>query len=506
MEKNIKTDNPELTLDPKDWDEMRKLGHQMMDDVMNYLQNIRREPVWRKIPDEVKIHLQEDVPQEPQPIEDVYRDFKQNVFPYTKGNIHPRFFSWVQGTGTPFGVLADMLASTMNPNVTIGEHAPMYVDKQVVNWCKKMLNYPSSASGILLSGGSMANITALIVARNNQLKKNVRKEGLNAVKSQMTLYCSSETHSCIQKAVEALGLGADAIRSIAVDENNRINNDVLERAIQNDIKNGFTPFCIVGNAGTVNTGAIDDLDHLAAISNKYDLWFHVDGAYGALAKLTPGYAVQLKAIEKADSVAFDLHKWLFVPYEVGCALIRNAEAHRNSFALTPNYLLNGERGLAGGPDPINNYGLELSRGFKALKIWMSLKENGLKKYAAIIGQNIAQALYLAERVTKENCLELLAPVSLSIVCFRFRKDDLTNDELNALNREIIFDLQESGIASPSSTILGGKYAIRVCIVNHRSVKEDLDVLISETLRIGNEKYKSLKKPVISINEILSIAK
>ena len=483
-----------LTLDPQDWRQMRQLGHQMIDDVMDYLENIGEQPVWKPIPQEVKTFLSQDIPREPQDIEAIYREFKQYIFPYTKGNIHPRFFAWVQGTGTPLGVLADLLAATMNPNVTIGEHAALYVDQQVINWCKQLLNYPDDASGILLSGGSMANITALTVARNHQLQKNIRKEGLYQNGAQLTLYCSAETHSCIQKAVEILGLGGDAVRKISVNARYEINVAELVATIEADLAQGHQPFCIVGSAGTVNTGAIDPMDELLAICQRYQLWFHVDGAYGALAKLDPHYASALKGIEQADSVAFDLHKWLYVPYEVGCTLIKNAEAHRSAFAITPNYLLQEKRGLAGGLESINNYGFELSRGFKALKIWMSIKEHGLAKYAAMIQQNNLQAAYLGQLVENAPELELLAPVSLSIVCYRYVHPALSELELNALNREILIQLQEQGIASPSSTLLQGRYAIRVCIVNQRTKKADLELLIQATLRIGNEQLALLFTP------------
>ena len=476
------------TLDPENWDEMRKLGHQMIDDMMDFLQNISKEPVWKPIPQHVKDFLQEEIPQEPQAIENIYQDFKNYILPYRKGNIHPAFFAWVEGTGTPIGVLADMLASAMNPNVTIGEHSAMYVDRQVIEWCKQMLGYPKNASGILLSGGSMANITALTVARNHQLNLNIRKEGLQNIEGKMTVYCSVETHSCIQKAIEIIGLGTDAVRKIPVNKDYQVNTNALIETIEKDIAQGFLPFCIVGTAGTVNTGAIDPLDELLAICKKYGLWLHIDGAYGALAKLDPAYANQLKGMEEADSIAFDLHKWLYIPYEVGCTLIKNPEAHRNAFAITPSYLQSHQRGLAGGPDPFNNYGFELSRGFKALKIWMSLKEHGLLKYAKQIQQNNMQAAYLAGLVKENPQLELLAPSSLSIVCYRYVKPGLSGEQLNVLNQEITIRLQEEGIAAPSSTILHENYAIRVCIVNHRTKKSTLDRLIAETVRIGDSLF------------------
>jgi aromatic-L-amino-acid/L-tryptophan decarboxylase len=472
------------SLDPQDWSAMRALGHQMIDDMMDYLQHIGQQPVWRAIPPEVKASFGSAIPQEPSDIADIYQEFKTNILPYTKGNIHPRFFAWVQGTGTPLGVLAELLAAAMNPNVAIGEHAAMYVDQQVINWSKQMMNYPATATGILVSGASMANITALAVARNHQLALPVRKGGVRAVDGQMLLYCSTETHSCVQKAAEVLGLGTGAVRKIGVMPDYRINIAELIYTIEQDLAQGAVPFCVVGNAGTVNTAAIDPLDELAAVCRKYQLWFHVDGAFGALAKLVPRYAAPLQAIEQADSVAFDLHKWMYMPYEVACTLIKNGQAHRDSFSVTPSYLMQAQRGLAGGPDPVNNFGLELSRGFKALKVWMSLKEHGLKKYAEMIEKNIAQSFYLGELAEQETDLELLTPVTLNIVCYRFVKNGLSEAALTELNQEILIQLQEQGIASPSSTWLGGRFAIRVCNVNQRTQQADLDLLVRETVRLG----------------------
>ena len=475
-----------LTLDPSDWKQMRALGHEMLDDMMDYLQHISEEPTWRIMPNEAKEFLKDGLPHHPQNIESIYKEFKKYILPYNKGNIHPRFFAWVQGTGTPFSVLAEMLAATMNPNVTIGEHSPMYVDQQIIEWCKQMLHYPASSSGILLSGASMANITALTVARDHQLGLNIRSGGVQEAKSKMLIYCSTESHSCIQKAAELIGIGTKGVRNIKVNEEYRINTQELITVIQDDIDKGFLPFCIVGNAGTVNTGAIDPLDELSGIAKKFNLWFHIDGAFGALAKLVPEFSASLKALENADSVAFDLHKWMYLPYEIGCTLIRNATAHRSSFAVSPEYLNSEERGLAGGPDPISNYGPELSRGFKALKVWMSLKEHGINKFSDMIKQNISQAFYLSSLIKKEKNLELLAPVTLNIVCFRYVNDHFSEDQLDKINKEILILLQEQGIASPSSTILHGKFAIRVCIVNQRSKIADFDLLAMQTLKVGND--------------------
>jgi len=488
-----------LTLDPENWDEIRALGHQMIDDLVDYWKGIRKEPIWKPIPDEVKATFSETIPKDPTAPNEVYEEFKKNIFPYNKGNVHPRFFAWIQGTGNPMGVWGDLLASGMNPNVAIGEHAPMYIDQQVVNWCKEMMNFPKDASGILVSGGSMANITALTVARNSFRDYDIRQKGLHESASKLLIYCSVETHSCIQKAAEIIGLGTDSVRKIGVNEQYEMIAEELEVQIQADLEAGFSPFCIVGTSGTVNTGAIDPMNELLRLSRRYDLWFHVDGAYGALCKLDPIYSGRLKAIEEADSLAFDLHKWLYVPYEIGCTLIRDKKKHRDSFSITPNYLLPETRGLAGGLDSINNYGFELSRGFKALKVWMSLKEQGLEKYQRMIAQNNRQAEYLGRLVEAEPQLELTAPVSMSITCFRMIRADWTEEMLRELNREILLRLQEQGIASPSATILNGKFTLRIANVNQRTRFEDMEMLIGEVLRIGNEIHSEKKiKTDISI--------
>ena len=475
----------EETLDPQNWAEMRQIGHQMIDDMMDYLQNIAQKPVWQPIPNAVKQTLKQPLPQQAEPLNDIYNSFKTNILPYPKGNIHPRFWSWVQGTGTPFAMLAEMLAAGMNSNVAIGEHSAMYVEQQVIEWCKQLLHYPNSASGLLLSGASMANITALIVARNAHEGTNVRKEGL-PIASKMVLYASAETHSCIQRAAEVIGIGSNGVRKVNVDEQYKLDITHLKQLITADKAAGLTPFCVVGNAGTVNTGAIDPLTDIAKVCKTENLWFHVDGAFGALAKLVPEYQTELQAIEQADSLAFDLHKWLYMPYEVACVLIKNAQHHRNAFALQPSYLLSHERGLAAGPDPFGNYGMELSRGFKALKVWMSLKEHGSEKFARLIRQNIAQAFYLADLITHQPYLELVAPVTLNIVCFRFNPPNiqLSPDELNELNKEILMCLHEQGLSAPSSTILNNKYVIRMANVNHRSRKSDFEALVQDTLSLG----------------------
>jgi aromatic-L-amino-acid/L-tryptophan decarboxylase len=476
----------EETLDPQDWDAMRALGHRMVDDMLTYLQTVRERPVWQPMPEAVKENLKKPLPLQPQSPEDAYRDFVENVLPYPLGNIHPRFWGWVMGNGTPFGVLAEMLAATMNPNLGGGSHVANNVELQVLDWCKQMLGFPTTATGLLVSGGSMANFVGLTVARNTMAGFDIRHKGLGAAPRQMVLYGSVEIHTSLEKAVDMLGLGLEALRLIPTDDQFRIDLQALERTIAADRAAGLAPFCVIGNAGTVNTGAIDPLNALADLAAREKLWFHVDGAFGAMAALAPGLRGLVSGMERADSLGFDLHKWMYMPFEAGCVLVRDSRAHRLAFTLTPDYLAHYERGAASGSHWFNEYGLQLSRGFRALKAWLSIKEHGIAKYGRLVQQNVDQCKYLTGLIEASLELELLAPTSLNIVCFRFKGQGLPEAELNHLNEEIMMELHEQGIAVPTYTMLKGKFAIRVANTNHRSRREDFDLLVREVVRIGSE--------------------
>ena len=486
-EKEIK---PEETLDPEDWEATRKLGHKMLDDMLDYMKTVRERPVWQHAPEPVKAHFHSPVPQQPQPPEKIYEEFVENVLPYPMGNIHPRFWGWILGTGTVMGAFAELLAASMNTNTGgCSNHVANHVEKQVLDWIKEMLGYPMSASGVLTSGCSVANIIGLAVARNAKADFDVRRKGLNHTPQSLMLYASQEIHSSIQKAVELLGLGSDALRLLPVNDHFQIELETLKAIIKKDRENDCVPFCVVGAAGTTNTGSIDDLNALADICQREQLWFHIDGAFGAWAKLAPKARGKVVGLERADSLALDLHKWMYMPYEIGCVLVRNEKQHRKAFSLTPDYLAHGEGwlGLSGGDLPwFSDYGFQLSRGFRALKAWVSLKEHGSRKYARLIQQNIDQAVYLGELVEASPELELAAPVTLNVVCFRYVSPALDAADLDALNKRIVIELQEQGIAVLSGTVINGKQVLRAANANHRSRREDFEVLVREVIRIGNE--------------------
>ena len=473
----------EESLDPVDWSDVRALGHQIIDDSIGYLRDVRERPVWQEMPVEVKTVFEQPLPRFPTPLDAVYQQVTENLMPYPMGNIHPRFWSWYMGSSNVTGALADFLAAIQGSNLGGGNHAAASMDNQVVNWCKEMLGFPPSASGTLVSGGSMANLIGLTVARNVKAGVDIREDGVGQIERPLRLYASDQVHSCHRKAVEALGLGNKALRRIPSDVELRIDIAAVRAAIAEDRAAGYKPVCLIATAGTVNTGAIDDLEALADLAAEEDLWLHVDGCIGALLAIAPGNAHRVSGIARADSVALDPHKWLHAPFEVGCVLIRDASAHRGAFAVTQEYLESTPRGLASA-EWLYEYGLQTTRGFRALKVWMALQEHGIEKFGRLIDQNIAQAHHLSRLIEQESLFELVAPTTINIVCFRYCPPGLDGATRKALNIEIMLRLQEEGIAALSDTTVHGEHCLRVAINNHRTRRDDLAILVQETLRLG----------------------
>jgi aromatic-L-amino-acid decarboxylase len=468
------------SLDPQDWSEFRALAHRMLDEAIDGIANIRARPVWQPIPDEVRAAVRTDVPREATDLAEVYREFSAHVAPYATGNVHPGFMGWVHGGGTAVGMLAEMLAAGLNANLGGRDHMPIEVERQIVDWMRRLFAFPEGASGIFVTGTSMANLMAVLVARTSALGGLARQHGIGNDGALLTAYASKAAHGCISRAMDIAGFGTDALRKIDVDADHRIDVTALRAQIASDREVGFKPFLVTASAGTVDIGAIDDLKAIADLCREEGIWFHVDGAFGALAIFSPELAPLLAGIELADSIALDFHKWGQVPYDAGFLLVRDGERHRQAFAQPAAYLSREARGLAAGAVWPCDLGPDLSRGFRALKTWFTLKTFGTDRLGAVITQSCALAKYLEARVLAEPRLELLAPVNLNIVCFRYRAGD-------AVNREIVADVQESGIAAPSSTTLDGKFAIRAAIVNHRTDETDIDALVAAVLEFGERR-------------------
>ncbi|HEX3573529.1 MAG TPA: pyridoxal-dependent decarboxylase [Rhodopila sp.] len=479
------------SLDPTDWTDLRMLGHRMVDDMFNHLETLRDGPVWRPMADPLRQELRQPLPHGPSPAAQVYADFQRLVQPYATGNLHPRFMGWVHGGGNPVGMLAELLAGALNANLGGRDHAPIEVERQVIAWAAEMLGFPSDASGVLVTGTSIANLIGVLVARSAKLGPAARSAGVDG--QRLVAYTSAAAHGCLPRAMEMAGLGRDALRMIPEDEQGRIRLDALAQRVAEDRANGTQPFLVVGTAGTVNIGAVDDLNGIADFAAAQGLWFHIDGAFGAIAALAPKLRPLLAGIERADSVAFDFHKWAQVPYDAGCIVVRDPSRQIETFGAEAAYLRREERGLAGGGVWPCDLGPDLSRGFRALKVWMTVSVYGADRIGAIAQQTCDLAATLAIRVDREPALQRLAPVALNIVCFRFVAAEADMDRLNA---DIVADLQEAGIAAPSTTMVNGVLAIRTAIVNHRTNHADLAILVDAVLEAGRRRVAEKKVPPV----------
>ncbi|UCG37465.1 MAG: aminotransferase class V-fold PLP-dependent enzyme [Candidatus Bathyarchaeota archaeon] len=484
MRREPKDAAQEETLDPKDWDALRKLAHEMLDDMLTYQQNLRSQPSSspsRNAVNEICVPLT----QEGEGEEKVYEVFQQNILPYTMPHTRPRFWGVVAGTGTPYGMLVEMLRAGMN-GAQEAFLAEAHVHAQVIKWIKEMLDFPEEAGGVLVSGGSEANFTGLAVARNAKANVDMKTKGVQKLNQRMTLYCGDETHHCLERSVELLGLGNEALRWIPTDDNCRIRLDALEKAIKDDKKRNNHPFCIIGCAGTVNSGAFDDLKALAGLAKRENMWFHVDGAFGAWVKISNTHRHLADGMEDADSLAVDLHKWMCMPYSIGCTLVRDRLAHYSTFVYghEARYLKSAFDQVEDQITNPHSLALPLSRNFTSLKAYMLLRAYGRRKYSNIIQQNIDQTNYLAEIIESDPKMEITAPVVSNIVCFRYRPKALSELELEKLNKSIYSDLNKISFWMVSDTTIKGRYMLRACNVNHRSRKQDIDFLLDEVKRTG----------------------
>lgn len=471
---------PPYSLDPSDWIAVREQGHRMLDDLFDYLATLPQRPVWQEAPPEVKATFSSPLPRQGAELDEVYDAFTRTILPYTIGNIHPGFMGWVQGGGTPVGMLAEMLAAGLNANVGGRNQIPVEVERQIVRWAQELFRFPATASGLFVTGSSMANLIAALVARTAALGTEVRHEGVSQSR-QLVAYTSTAAHQCIAQAMDLMGLGTRALRRIPFDELGRMDTVALKEAIRQDRDSGLQPFVVVGTAGTVDIGAIDPLQDIAAIACEEQLWFHVDGAFGALAAMSPELAPRLQGIELADSIAFDFHKWAQVQYDAGFILVRDGRLHEATFASPAAYLARETQGMAANSPWMCDFGPDLSRGFRALKTWMAIKTYGTDRLGKVMAGSCALAQYLKQRIEADHRLELMAPVALNIVCFRYRCANA--DEVN---RRIVIALQEAGLVAPSTTLVKGQLAIRTALFNHRTQRHHIDTLLEGVLCFGAE--------------------
>jgi glutamate/tyrosine decarboxylase-like PLP-dependent enzyme len=482
---------PEPDLDPADWEAFRAAGRLALDRMIDHLETRRAGKVWRQAPPAVREHFAAPLPQAPRDMADVLGDVFADIEPFVTGNTHPLFMGWVHGAGTPAGMVAEMIAAGLDANCGGRNHIGLDVERQITRWMAKAFGFPDDASGLFVTGTSSANLIGLLVARTKAQGEEVRKKGLLGDGRQLVAYASTQAHGCIVQAMEIAGIGSQHLRLVPVAADYAMRVDLLPAMIAADRRAGALPFLVIGSAGTVNTGAIDDLAQIADVAAREKLWFHVDGAFGALAALSAHLAPLVKGIERAHSIAFDFHKWAHVPYDAGFLLVRDPQMHKRTFANPAAYLQRASRGLAAGETWPCDLGPDLSRGFRALKTWFTFEVHGAGKIAACIEHTCRLAAYLEGKLAKSRHFAPSAPVKLNIVCFSVK--DSPDGEIN---REIVMDLHEQGEAAPSLTILDGRPVIRAAIVNHRTKKADIDRFVAalETSR-ARVSGRSRKKAV-----------
>jgi len=459
-------------------EEFRQLGYRAVDLIAERLAGIADAPTRQPVPDA----LREGWMNAPLPLEgsnpaEILEAIARNVLAYPMGNGSPRFFAWVNSPPAPFAALGELLAGAHGASAAGGDHAATYIEHSVLNWMKDMLGYPEASGSILTSGGSVANLIGLAVMRHVKAEGRMRAQGMTGESAPMVVYTSAQGHSCIQKAIELLGIGSDYLRKIPVDADFRMDVDALRAQIAVDRAAGLRPVCVAASAGTVNTGAIDPLDAIADVCDAEDLWLHVDGAYGAVGILADGLRDLYAGMERADSLAVDPHKWLYIPVECGCAFVQDKQAMRDTFSLIPSYL----RDDAALPW-FSEFGIQQSRGFKALKLWMLIQQLGERGYRELITHDVQMARRLQDKVRARADFELVAAGPLSITCFRYAPDATV--DLNALNRDLVAAVIGSGKAFLTSTELNGRVALRTCIVNFRTTEADLNLLLDVIAEAG----------------------
>ena len=465
-------------LDPSA-DEIRNWGNSVIQLMTNYLGDLRDHRVYGRMSSrEIRGRLDSTLPTHGTDFDGLLKVFRETIIPFSRQNAHPRMFGYVQSPGTALAAFADLLASTLNANLTVWRSAPAPVELErlTIDWVRQILGFNADAGGLFVSGGSMANFAAITTARQAKDKPSAR----------LRMYASSETHFSVAKAAALLGIGRENVRLVAVDERFKIRTDDLVAKITADVKTGYFPFCVVANAGTVNTGAVDPLAEIREVANRFQLWMHVDGSYGAFAVLAKSARGLFAGLEQADSIALDPHKWLYLPVDVGCVIYRAPETAQATFAHDAEYTrIIGEE--ADEAFAFWDYGPELSRRFRALKVWMLLKGVGLHSLGEAIESNLACARYLESLVRISDDFEMVAPVELSIFCFRHVPSHLRSESpqtIDEFNERLLIALQRDGSSYLSNTTLDGRFALRGCVLNYRTTLRDMEILLEDLRRVA----------------------
>lgn len=473
------SDRLDASLDPEDWEQLRNAAHALLDRCIDHLSTAADHP-WQPVPEAVRSSyaLSPDAAglEDPAALAEI---LETTMLPYGTGNTHPRFFGWVHGTGLAEGLLSEMVAATINANCGGRDHGMIYVERAVIDWARRVMGLPATSSGVLTAGTSQATVIAAAAARLRALGPQVRSDGVQG--APLVAYGGEAVHSAAQKAIELLGIGSNNLRRIPMTD---VGMDIaaLRDAIRQDKAAGLKPFLVVGTAGTVDFGQYDDLGRIAGIAQEEGLWFHVDGAFGAWTRLADDPWRRLSdGIDRADSIACDFHKWMYVPYDCGLVLIRNEAEHRAAFAARPSYLAPADAGLAGGDPWFCDYGIDLSRGNRALKVWAAIRAHGAERFGKAITANCKAAAHMGALVRAQPRMRLMAPV-VSNLCVFTADDSLDEAAQSALNSEIAKRLQLSGEAVFSTTHCRGITCLRAAITNHRTDLPDVELAIAAVAR------------------------
>ena len=481
--------------------DFKKMGYELIDTISDFFDEISEKPVTtNKTPQQLqKVLGNASLPKNGLPADKLISSASKLLFDNSLFNGHPKFFGFITSSATPIGALADLLASSVNPNVGGQILSPMAteIEKQTIKWLAEFIGVSPTYGGVLVSGGNMANFTAFLAARTAKAPKNIKEDGLSSASKQLITYCSKSTHTWIDKAAILFGHGTKSIRWIPTDTSNKMNIQILEQTIKDDLKLGHQPFMVVGTAGDVSTGVVDNLEAIAATCKSYDLWFHIDGAYGIPAAVIPELKEMFRGVKDADSIALDPHKWLYSPLEAGCTLVKNPKHLIDTYSSHPEYY-NFSLSEEGGSVNYFEYGLQNSRGFRALKVWLALQQIGSNGYIKLIREDIELSKYLYELAEKHSELESITQ-NLSIATFRYIPKNLEDKGekreayLNTLNEELVNKLQQSGELFLSNAIVVNKYCLRACIVNFRTTKKDIEECIEIIVKEGRKTHLSLQK-------------